>query len=149
MTDQILCVDDDALVLKGYQRALRRFSLDVALGPEQALAAIVRRGPYAVVVSDMRMPHMNGLTLLAEIRKLAPDTVPMMLTGDADQQAARAAVQQGRVFRFLTKPCPPDALANALEDGLEQYRLIVAQRQWCATSPSGSAMTAVSAQCET
>src|SRR3972149_11542699 len=88
-SERILCVDDDPNILQAYQRALRkRFHIEIALGGEEALAAVIHQGPYAVVVSDMRMPGMNGVELLKMVREHAPDTVRMMLTGNADQQTA-------------------------------------------------------------
>jgi diguanylate cyclase (GGDEF)-like protein len=115
-------VDDDPQILEGYQRALRkRFDLDIASGGRQALEMISSKGPYAVVISDMRMPEMSGLDLLMHIRERAPQTVRIMLTGNADQQTAVDAVNQGRVFRFLSKPCATDAMAEALEQALEHY----------------------------
>jgi len=139
MTKRILCVDDDPNVLRAYRRALRkRFELDCAEGPEEALEAVTRHGPYAVVVSDMRMPGMNGVELLAEVRRRAPHTVRMMLTGNTDLDTALQAVNEGHIFRFLTKPCAPDDFAKALEAGLEQYRLITAEKELLSKTLSGS-----------
>lgn len=130
MQEKILFVDDDANLLEGFQRQLRKqFSIETALGGEQALAAICSRGPFAVVVADMRMPSMDGIQLLRKVRAVAPDTVRMMLTGNADQQTAIDAVNEGSIFRFLTKPCPQEALTRALRAGIEQYRLIVAEKE--------------------
>jgi len=129
MTERILCVDDDPNILQGFQRALRRqFHIDIALGGEQALQAVISDGPYAVVVSDMRMPGMNGVELLKRIREHSQDTVRIMLTGNADQHTALEAVNEGHIFRFMTKPCPPETFAKALTAGLAQYRLIRAER---------------------
>ncbi|MDY0165212.1 MAG: response regulator [Thermoguttaceae bacterium] len=129
MTERILCVDDDPNVLQAYQRALRkRFHIDPALGGEEAIEAVRNAGPYAVAVVDMRMPGLTGVEVLTQIEEIAPDTVRMMLTGNADQQTALEAVNRGHVFRFMTKPCPPDEFGRFLEAGIEQYRLIRAER---------------------
>src|SRR5689334_1278964 len=105
--EKILFVDDDANLLEGFQRQLRKqFSIETAIGGEQALAALCSRGPFAVIVADMRMPSMDGIQLLRKVRAVAPDTVRMMLTGNADQQTAIDAVNEGSIFRFLNKPCP-------------------------------------------
>ncbi len=129
MTERILCIDDDPNILQAYQRALRkRFHIEPALGGEEALEAVRHQGPYAVVVADMRMPGLSGVEVLAQVKEIAPDTVRMMLTGNADQQTALEAVNRGHVFRFMTKPCPPDEFAQFLEAGIEQYRLIRAER---------------------
>lgn len=105
MAEKILCVDDEVNILLSLQRQLRKqFQMESALGPEQALAAIESDGPYAVVVSDLQMPNMNGLELLAKVRDMSPETVRIMLTGQADLDTAIAAVNQGNIFRFLTSP---------------------------------------------
>jgi response regulator RpfG family c-di-GMP phosphodiesterase len=129
MTDMVLCVDDDANLLEGLKRQLRKqFTLETALSGEDGLAVLKEQGPLAVVVSDMRMPGMNGARFLAQVRELAPDTVRILLTGQADIQDAIVAVNEGNIFRFLTKPCPPEVLSNALQAALQQYHLITAER---------------------
>ncbi len=139
MADAILCVDDDANILDGYKRHLRKeFTLDTAVGPEQGLRMVTERGPFAVVVSDLQMPGMNGIQFLTRVREQAPDTVRMLLTGNADLQASIDAINQGQLFRFLTKPCTPEALANALNAGLAQHRLITAERELLEHTLSGS-----------
>lgn len=130
MTKKILCVDDEANILSGYQRSLRRqFEIETALGGAEALDKIVQNGPYAVLVTDMRMPGMDGVEFLKHAQEAAPDSVRIMLTGNADQQTATDAVNEGRIFRFLNKPCPPEDLAHALAAGLEQHRLITAEKE--------------------
>jgi response regulator RpfG family c-di-GMP phosphodiesterase len=139
MSTKILCVDDDSNILAAYQRSLRKqFSIETALGGESALGLLQANGPYAVVVADMNMPGMNGIQFLTKTRELAPDTVRFMLTGNADQPTAISAVNQGHVFQFLTKPCPPEILARALETGVKQYRLIVAERELLEQTLNGS-----------
>ncbi|GIV15578.1 MAG: response regulator receiver modulated metal-depenent phosphohydrolase [Armatimonadota bacterium] len=139
MSEKVLFVDDDANILAGYQRALRKqFRIEIAIGAEAALKIIERQGPYAVVVSDMYMPGMNGVHFLAKVKEIAPDTVRIMLTGNPDLRTAIEAVHHGHIFRFLTKPCPPESLAMALEAGIEQYRLITAERDLLEKTLSGS-----------
>jgi response regulator RpfG family c-di-GMP phosphodiesterase len=129
VSDKILCVDDEANILEGFKRQLRKqFAIDTALSGEAGLALLHRAGPFAVVVSDMRMPGMNGAQFLAKARECAPDSVRLMLTGQADMHDTIAAVNEGNIFRFLTKPCPPEVLVKALEAALAQYRLITAER---------------------
>jgi response regulator RpfG family c-di-GMP phosphodiesterase len=139
MNSKILCVDDDANILAAYQRNLRKqFDIDAALGGEQALDLVGRQGPYAVIVADMQMPGMNGIEFLTRVQQKAPDTVRIMLTGNADQSTAVEAVNQGRVYRFLNKPCSPDMLALALEAGTKQYRLVMAEREILEQTLKGS-----------
>jgi response regulator RpfG family c-di-GMP phosphodiesterase len=130
MAEKILFVDDEVNVLEGFRANLRkRFDVTTALGPEEGLALLKRSGPFAVVVSDLKMPRMDGISFLTQVRELSPDTVRMMITGFADVEVAIDAVNEGQVFRFLTKPCAPETLAKALEAGLEQYRLVTAERE--------------------
>jgi response regulator RpfG family c-di-GMP phosphodiesterase len=130
MTQRILCVDDEPSVLDGLRRLFRnKFDIETAIGGDAGVKAVTERGPFAVVVSDQRMPGMDGITYLKKVRELAPDTVRIMLTGNAEQSTVVDAVNEGHVFRFLNKPCPPDALAKTLEAGMEQYRLITAERE--------------------
>lgn len=129
MSERILLVDDEENVLQAYTRTLRRrFELSTALGGQAALEAVERDGPFAVIVADMRMPGIDGVQLLARMKDEHPDTVRLMLTGNADQGTAQEAVNQGEVFRFLTKPCEPDVLAMALEAALEHHRRILGER---------------------
>lgn len=130
MNEKILFVDDDPNILQGYQRALRKIlRMDTALGGEEGLAAIAKTGPYAVIISDMRMPGMDGAQFLAKVKDIAPDSVRMMLTGNADMNTAIVAVNEGNIFRFMTKPCEPEVFVKALQDGIQQYRLIMAERE--------------------
>ncbi|CAN5431158.1 response regulator [soil metagenome] len=130
MTKRILFVDDEPNVLSGIQRTLRRdFDIETAESGQEALARIMSEGPFAVIVSDMRMPGMDGVHLLARVKEIAPQTVRIMLTGNAEQQTAIDAVNEGSIFRFLNKPCTPEALVGTLNAGLEQYRLITAEEQ--------------------
>jgi len=139
VSETILFVDDDANVLAAYQRQLRKqFSVQTALGSEAGLAAVSGHGPFAVVFADMQMPGMDGVEFLRRVRALAPDSVRMMLTGNTDQRTAMAAVNEGAVFRFLTKPCPPEVLAGAIRAGLAQYRLIVAEKELLEQTLGGS-----------
>ncbi len=132
-------VDDEASVLAGYQRLFRgEFQIDTALGGAAALRALEQTGPYAVVVSDMRMPEMDGATLLAKVKLLKPDTVRIMLTGNAEIQTAVVAVNDGNIFRFLTKPCNKETMGKALTAGLMQHRLITAERELLEKTLQGS-----------
>lgn len=142
MKPRILCVDDDANVLAGYQRSLHgRFPIITALSGERGIELLRNDGPFAVVVVDMNMPGMNGIEFLREAREVSPDTVRLMLTGNADQGTAMQAVNEGHVFQFLTKPCPSEMLARALEGGLHQHRLLTAERDLLERTLNGSIET--------
>ena len=132
-------VDDEDAVLVGYQRMFRNeFQIDTAPGGAAALAVLEATGPYAVVVSDMRMPEMDGTQLLRKVKLIAPDAVRIMLTGDADVRSAVSAVNEGSIFRFLTKPCNKDTLGKALTAGLMQHRLLTAEKDLLENTLQGS-----------
>jgi ActR/RegA family two-component response regulator len=139
MPETILLVDDDANLLAGFRRSLgREFPLDIANGGHEALKMTTERGPYAVVVSDMRMPIMDGLQFLSKIRAQWPDTIRIMLTGNADMGTAINAINEGSIFRFLTKPCGHDVMAKTLTAAVVQYRLVTAEKQLLEQTLSGS-----------
>src|SRR5579863_633044 len=139
MNRKVLCVDDEENVLRAFERNLRlHFEIETAVGPVAGLAAIAERGPYAVVVSDLRMPEMDGIQFLSAVRKQSPDCVRLILSGNADLQAAIASVNEGSIFRFLTKPCPVDTLRNAIDGALKQYQLIIAERELLEHTLNGS-----------
>src|SRR5438132_13303250 len=77
----------------------------------------------------MRMPGMTGVELLIRVRQTTPDTVRMILTRNADLQTAIDAINNGPIFRFLTKPCAPELLARTVAAGIEQYRLVTAEKE--------------------
>ena len=130
MTRKVLLVDDDTVMLAVVQNQLnRQFEIITAVNGDEALAAVESQGPFAAVVCDMRMPGMDGIEVLGKIREMAPDTVRIMLTGQADLQTAVASINEGNIFRFLTKPCPLKHLVQGIEAGLQQYRLLSAERR--------------------
>ncbi len=139
MVKRILFVDDDPRVLQAFERQFyKQFEIRTAIGPEVGLQVLASDGPFAAVVSDLRMPGMNGIEFLTRVRQNAPDTVRVMLTGDADLSAAMSAVNEGKIFQFLTKPCPSDMLVRTLESALEQHRLITAERELLENTLRGS-----------
>ena len=137
--EKILFVDDVQAILEGYKRVLHNeFQVEVALGGEQGLRAIVERGPFAVVISDMRMPGMSGVEFLTAVKARSPESVRMVLTGYAEIEAAMNAVNEGNIFRFLTKPCPKESLIKAVNAGLLQHRLVVAEKELLEKTLHGS-----------
>jgi FixJ family two-component response regulator len=130
VADKVLFVDDEKSVLDGYQRMLRKdFDVSIAEGGREGLVAIQEGGQFAVVISDMRMPSMSGSEFLAQVRQIAPDSVRMLLTGYTDLSAAIDAVNEGNIFRFLTKPCDKDALVGAINVGVARYHSITSEKE--------------------
>ncbi|MCC6158887.1 MAG: response regulator [Deltaproteobacteria bacterium] len=126
---KVLCVDDEKSLLEGLVLHLHRsYEAVTATSGEEGLELLKTHGPFAVVMSDMRMPGMDGAAFLSRVRQAAPNTVRLLLTGYADLNSAVAAVNEGQIFRFLTKPCPPDQLLSVFQAAAEQYRLITAER---------------------
>lgn len=133
-----MLVDDERLVLDALApRLRRRVDVVTAIGPHEALDKLTHGPNVAVIVSDMRMPHMNGAQLLRVVRDRWPETVRMLLTGHTDFETAMSAVNDGHIYRFLTKPCPPDVLVKAVEAGVAQHRLVVAERELLETTVRG------------
>ncbi len=126
---RILCVDDEPHVLEGLAAILRRrFNVSTALGGEAALALAEREDPFVVVLSDARMPGIDGATLLKRFRQQSPDTVRLLLTGSTELHSAVSVVNEGQIFRFLTKPCPAEHLVLAIDDAVEHHRLVTDAR---------------------
>jgi response regulator RpfG family c-di-GMP phosphodiesterase len=139
MNERVLFVDDEQNVLDAIQRTLRKHvEIQTATSGAAGLRVLQAGGPFALVVSDMRMPSMSGPQFLARVREQEPETVRMILSGQADLQATIEAVNEGHIYRFLSKPCPPDQLLAAVTDGLNQHRLITAEKVLLEQTLSGS-----------
>lgn len=139
MIDTILLVDDEPHQIAAMTRQLQKtFSIKTAASGTEALACLETQGPFAVVLSDCRMPGMDGITLLSEFRKRSPDTVRIMLTGRADLQTAVAAVNNGQVFRFLTKPCTTDVISQTLSLALRHFQIQQHERSLLNKTVKGS-----------
>ncbi len=139
ISEKILFVDDDPNLLSGIRRQFREtLNITTALEGEEGLRILTEDGPFAVVVSDMRMPKMNGIQFLAKASERCPDTVRLMLTGNADVETAMHAVNEGNIFRFLVKPCHKDTMTWALEAAVKQYRLVNAERELLEGTLKGS-----------
>jgi CheY-like chemotaxis protein len=138
----VLCVDDEPNVLEGLTLHLERsWNVVTASSGKLGLEKIAAEGPFAVVLSDMRMPEMDGAVFLSRVRQTSPDTVRMLLTGHADLDSAVAAINEGQIFRFLTKPCPPPLLIGAMKTAIEQYRLVTGERVLLEQTLHGSIKT--------
>nr|WP_240991611.1 HD domain-containing phosphohydrolase [endosymbiont of Tevnia jerichonana] len=125
----MLLVDDDRNLLDSFRRQFRkRLNLVTAVSGGDALQAIQDDGPFAVVVSDMQMPNMDGVELLTRVRVAAPNTVRIMLTGNANLEVALGAINQGHISRFLNKPVEVPELYEAIIDGIQHYRLVMMEK---------------------
>ena len=139
---KILCVDDEKNVLDGLSRTLRSlFIVETAIGGRLGLEVLKSKGPFVVVTSDLRMPLMDGIEFLARAREVAPDTIRVLLTGQGDLDAAVSAINDGNIFRFLTKPCPTGVLVRSLMACAEQYRLLTVEKVLLEQTLRGSIKT--------
>jgi ActR/RegA family two-component response regulator len=137
---RILFVDDDTHALRGFERTMRRhFEVEVAPGPKEGLAIIGQQDePFAAVVADMNMPGMHGIQFLQRVERACPQSVRLMLTGHPDMATAMKAVNDGHIFRFLTKPCPPGVLKRALQAAVELYHRGETERELLENTFRGS-----------
>jgi DNA-binding NtrC family response regulator len=126
MRAKVLCVDDDAAVLKALAHVLSRDDLDIrtTVSPTEALAWLERE-EFAVLVSDYNMPGMTGAQLAGQARVLRPETVRILLTGQHDLETAVDGINQGEIFRFVSKPFDFMALREILAAALERHRELV------------------------
>jgi response regulator RpfG family c-di-GMP phosphodiesterase len=126
---RILCVDDEENILNAIQRSLRKnYNIVTAGSGAEGLEVMATQGPFDVVVSDMKMPEMNGATFLRHAREKHPDTVRMLLTGFADLDTVVTAVNEGYIYRFLAKPCSAAVLADAIDGAVRQHQLLTSER---------------------
>lgn len=121
----IVCVDDDPTVTRTILRTVRHEQMSTmgTTEPEQALSWVLEHD-VAVLVSDYNMPSMTGVELAARVRRLRPATVRILVTGNLDVSTALASINQGEVFRFVTKPFAPDEVVRAIREGVEQHRAL-------------------------
>jgi DNA-binding NtrC family response regulator len=131
MNPKVLIVDDETSILSGIKLNLgRAFDLTLANGGKDALKAVEEEGPFDVVVSDMRMPGMSGVEVLAKIKSIHPTIPTILLTGHADFEfGGSQALQSGQISRILSKPCPPQKLREAIEAGIREKKRKDAEKQ--------------------
>ncbi len=123
MNRKILCVDDEEAILRALRLHIRKkFDMHTANNGAEGLEIFEKEGPFAVVTADMRMPGMDGATMLAKIKELNPHVSTVLLTGHADFEfGGAAALQTGKLLSILTKPCPPERFKKTLEEGVREY----------------------------
>jgi len=127
---RILVVDDDPRLLKSFERALgARFDVTTAETAAPAMVILSGEETFSIVISDYKMPGMNGVEFLSWVSKKVPDTVRILLTGYAELDVAIQAVNEGNIFRLLQKPCPPTVLAKAIMDGVRYFELAASKRE--------------------
>ncbi len=120
---KILCVDDEKNVLKALERLFLDTDYEIltATSGEEGLEILQNTGPIQLVVSDYRMPKMNGVDFLKEVCKVRPNTVRIVLSGYADTAAIVEAINEGKIYKFMPKPWNDDELKVAISNAIEHY----------------------------
>ena len=143
MKHTVLLVDDDRELLDGLRRTLHREPYDLLLAASAGEALTLLAGRLVdVVVSDEGMPGMSGTEFLARLQTEYPDTIRIMLTGQASLALAVRAINQGHVYRFFTKPCNAIEIGIALRQALQQRELVRKSRRLLDTVRRQSAVLA-------
>lgn len=132
---RILLVDDEPHVTRGLRISFRRqpWDVDTAESGEEALERMAE-APYDVVVSDERMPGMQGSSLLSHVRERWPETIRIILSGQASVEAAARAINSAEIHRLLLKPCPPPEVASVITEALTRRAERLAFEAWRQTS---------------
>lgn len=125
----ILVVDDEPEILQSLRGLLRmEFEVHTAQNGFEALE-ILQRQPIHVVMSDQRMPEMTGVQFLSQVQGESPEAIRIVFTGYADIKAVIDAINQGHIFRYITKPWDPDELRAVLHQACEEYEQFVERRR--------------------
>lgn len=139
MNKRVLLVDDEPDILSSFRRQLRYdFEITTATSGSEGLRLVDAEKPFAVVVSDFQMPVMDGVQFLKRVRSKSAATTRVMLTGQADLQVAMDAVNEGNLFRFLTKPCSKETMLRTLHAACDMHRLITGEKELLEKTLSGS-----------
>lgn len=124
MNPKVIFIDDEPHILKAFIRLFRKDDIDICTTTSPTeVCELVQNDTFALIVSDQRMPEIEGTGLLEQVRAISPHTVRIILTGYADKDAAIQAINQGSVYRFLTKPWDDDELRNEVKRAIEEYSL--------------------------
>lgn len=125
MRHSVLIVDDEPIITDMLKNVLSREPYGIITAPsaEEALPILVRER-VDVVISDEKMPGMPGSEFLSIVRQKYPDTIRMVLTGHGSLQSAIRAINEGKIYRFFTKPCNVFDLAITIRHALQQRDLM-------------------------
>ncbi|GAB4272928.1 MAG: response regulator [Candidatus Rifleibacteriota bacterium] len=130
INEKVLVIDDDPAILAMYKKQFQGVvDIVTAQEPWIGLEILKRSGPFALLVTDYKLPSMDGLKVIEEANKFAPDTLKILLTGYANLELAMKAINEGRVFRFLTKPCSNKLMASSFIAAISHYRKVIAEKE--------------------
>ena len=120
----VLIVDDQVELLNSLKRLLRKdFSVEIADSGFAALEKL-QQFEFSVIVSDQRMPEMDGVTFLSKAKELQPDAIRILLTAYADIEATIAAVNQAQIYQYISKPFEPDDFRQILKNAAHHFNLL-------------------------
>ncbi|MDC7223524.1 MAG: response regulator [Spirochaetales bacterium] len=126
MNRSVLFVDDEWEILNAIKRKFRKCDFTILLAPSGPEGLkLLEENPIPVVVSDEKMPEMNGVEFLQEVKKLYPETIRIILSGYADSQTILNAINKGEVYRFITKPWKSEELLEIIEEAFEQHQVLL------------------------
>jgi YesN/AraC family two-component response regulator len=128
---RILCVDDEENVLHSLKRVFldSKYEMLSATSGNDGLSILRSVTPIQVIISDYRMPGMNGVDFLCAVRDLCPDTIRIILSGYADVSAVVSAINESRIYKFISKPWNDDELRMTIAGAFEQYGLKIQNRR--------------------
>ena len=139
MNNKVLLVDNDVHNLTSFERNFRlKYKIVTARSGEEGLETIEADGPFAVIIADYYMPGMNGVQFFSLAKQIAPDSVRIMFSGIADITVLIEAINDGDIFRFLSKPCPTERLAQILASTVERYCLVASEKEVLEQTLKGS-----------
>lgn len=129
MPHRILLVDDEPKILETHRKILEsRYHVETAPDGPHGLSALKKDEEFELIIADFNMPGMDGIEFLSKAEGLSPFTTRMMLTAFGELDVAVKAVNEGHIFRFLTKPCEPETLIQVCAAGVRQYQLVTTER---------------------
>jgi len=131
-TVKLLLVDDEENITKALRRLLvstDQYEILIANSGADALSLLKKEKDIGVIISDQRMPQMTGVEFLSQARLLTPEAIRILLTGYADIQASIGAINEGAVFRYLTKPWDEDELLKVVGEGARNYWLVAENKR--------------------
>lgn len=126
---QLLIVDDEEEILKSLRRQFRReYDVYTARSAEEAYRIMLEH-PIQVIISDQRMPEVNGSEFFSRMKDEFPDAIRLLLTGYADIQAVISAINDGQIFRYITKPWDPQELSTIVREAFQRFSLVMQSRR--------------------
>jgi len=141
MKEVIFLVDDEPNVLSSLTRALNSseyYDIVTANDGVEAIELLKTTSNVALIISDYRMPNLDGISFLLEAQEICPDATRIILSGVADLEMATNAINLGQIFRLLLKPCAPDNFIASVKAGIRQYELVTGERDLLQNTLKGS-----------